>query len=229
MQESPLVTKSGVQPGRQYAGGMWVRGLCFDCNNTAGNRYDTAYGLFTDQLRGWFRTGKRLAFGRIDVPAVSLDPGLVSRAILYGFHAINPRLRVIFPELAKQLLNDTRQVRLPSGLRLRAGAYFGSDFKLSGGVLMQRVLGARETHFTFGEVFFPPLAWVLTPDYAGLAVDHWASADEWPLYSVDRTSVDLRWIAGQFPIVEHPSAVAPNDWMTMFSSEITPFVQGQKS
>jgi hypothetical protein len=42
--------------GRPVAGGMWLRGLCGDCNSLAGARYDPAYGDFTKALDTYART-----------------------------------------------------------------------------------------------------------------------------------------------------------------------------
>jgi hypothetical protein len=36
-----VIVNSVRQPGRWLEGGMWVRGLCEDCNNQAGKHYDS--------------------------------------------------------------------------------------------------------------------------------------------------------------------------------------------
>src|SRR5689334_15958501 len=38
------------RPGRWLEGGMWVRGLCEDCNNRAGNHFDNPYADFARQV-----------------------------------------------------------------------------------------------------------------------------------------------------------------------------------
>jgi hypothetical protein len=43
-------------------GGMWVRGLCTDCNNLAGVAYDRAYPDFANRLRRAVPHGRQLTY-----------------------------------------------------------------------------------------------------------------------------------------------------------------------
>jgi hypothetical protein len=61
----------------------------------------------------------------------------------------------------------------------------------------------------------------------GLVFDdeRWAYADEWPLYR-DETATDLRNLIKTFPLVRHPFADDREDWVELYSDEITSFVEG---
>ncbi len=215
--------------GRRSDGGLWVRGLCGDCNNLGGRRYDTAYGDFAKALRPYGGAARHLLVERNSAPAVLFAPGLVSRAILHGMHALSPHLREKFPILADQLAADEEAVRLPPGLRLRVALTYGLTARVSGAVHAQRVLDLRETYYVFAEVFFPPLAWALCPPHHESILDRerWVDATDWVRYSRERTSVDLRNIASGVPIVQHPLHQNPDDWVYMFSDKITPLLEGR--
>lgn len=83
---------------------MWVRGLCEDCNNLAGNNtYDLAHADFAAKV-AWLSIPAswncRSSLARLRLP--------ISRPA--GRHVgINQRLRVIFPEPAHDLLHDVAQ------------------------------------------------------------------------------------------------------------------------
>lgn len=161
-----LLTAAGVRrPGRWNRGGLWVRGLCEDCNQLAGRRYDEAYGDFSRALEAVARArnaGSLLPPS--DAPHVLLAPGLVSRCILIGMFAIHPRLRQIFPILAENLRNEEPTLRWPESVQLRVGQHQGSRALLASGIFMARVLGHRTQHFTFSDVVFAPLVWSLVPE-----------------------------------------------------------------
>lgn len=207
---------------------MWVRGLCGACNSMAGGRYDRAYADFALALRPWVSgSARRLAAGS-EVPAVRLAPGLVTKSVLYGMHAISPNLRTKFPQLAVDLLAHEQRIRLPVGLRLRVGLYAHHEARLAGPIHSVRLLGRSEVYGTHAEVYFPPLAWVLSYDDPGMVFDTegWASADEWPLYADDVTRTDLRDLTRTFPTVMHPPSRSPLDWIHLYSDEITPMLLG---
>jgi hypothetical protein len=215
-------------PSRLSDGGMWVRGLCAECNSMAGGHYDRAYVDFARALRPWVsRFAQRLMPGS-GVPAVYLAPGLVAKSVLYGMHAISPNLRTKFPQLALDLCAQKEHIPLPVGLRLRVGLYANDEARLAGPIHSYRVLGRSEVYGTHAEVYFPPLAWVLSYDDAGMVFDTegWASADEWPLYGDDVTRTDLRDLTKTFPTVVHPPSRSPLDWVHLYSDEITPMLLG---
>ena len=214
-----LLTPAGLRrPGRWNRGGLWVRGLCEDCNQLAGRRYDEAYGDFARALEAAARARHRgLQLPPSDAPHVRLAPGLVSRCILIGMFTIHPRLRQIFPILAKDLRNEEPTLRWPESVQLRVGQYHGPRALLASGIFMARVLGHRTQHFTFGDVVFAPLVWSLVPDVAeAQPVDQLADASEWPNYSSERTRVDLRHIVRRFPTFLHPALSGTRDqWIEL--------------
>lgn len=214
---------------------MWLRGLCGDCNSLAGGHYDTAYADFARRLRTHARIVENPdAWDRFSAPAVSVAPGLVARSVMFGMFAISPRLRILFPDLAEDLRCRKIHIPMPEGISLRFALYPFRAARLTGPFYSQRVLVRRQHYNTFAEVFFAPLAWVLTPgkrsteletsesvlDYQG-----WACADEWLHYGDDVTSVDLRNLCRRVPIVGHPMG-ARDQWFEMFSDDITPFLEG---
>ncbi|MFG3404407.1 hypothetical protein [Streptomyces sp. NPDC048142] len=148
--------------------------------------------------------------------------------------AISPHLRELFPQLAANLHECKASISMPEGLELRLALYPHSTARLTGPVYSQRVLGRREHYNTFAEVYFSPLAWVLTSrrlDGPVSGVESildrqgWPVADEWLRYSADVTSVDLRNLCRRIPVVGHPLA-DPSEWVEMYSDEVTPFLEG---
>lgn len=214
-----LLTAEGVRrPGRWNGGGLWVRGLCEDCNQLAGRRYDEAYGDFSRALEAVARARNAgFQLPPSDAPHVLLAPGLVSRCILIGMFAIHPRLRQIFPILAEDLRNEEPTLRWPESVQLRVGQHHGSRALLASGIFMARVLGHRTQHFTFSDVVFAPLVWSLVPDVKeAQPVDQLADASDWPNYSPERTRVDLRNIARHLPPFVHPAFSGTRDqWIEL--------------
>lgn len=82
----------------------------------AGGRYDRAYAEFARRCLPYAGPGRWLAVRSGDAPAVTVAPGLVARAVLYGMHALSPGLRRSFPRLASSLARGDPSVRLPDGL-----------------------------------------------------------------------------------------------------------------
>lgn len=214
-----------ISPGQPRIGGMWVRGLCRDCNSLAGASLDRAYAEFAHSVIRHLGTSSSLQqLG--SAPPVPLAPGLVSRSILFGMHALNPKLRTLFPDLALGLLSGGA-VRLPTGLRLRLGAYRLSKARLSGGIDSYRVLGQSESHRSFADVVFPPFAWSLTLDEPDLVTSGWCDASEWPLYGDQTRISNLRLLARDLPVVMHPLDRNPNDWFSLFASEAATILEGE--
>jgi hypothetical protein len=230
-----LITNGVRKNGRQTAGGLWLRGLCERCNSLAGARYDDAYGDFVRRIRTYTRVSRRFRLLEPSAPpAVSVAPGRVARSVLFGMFAISPHLRVLFPRLAEDLAQQRTHISMPDSLALRFALYPSSAARLSGPIYSNRVLSRREHYNTFAEIFFQPLAWVLTPqDRAPLPggtesiLDRhgWAEANDWLRYGDDVTSVDLRNLCRCVPLVNHPLS-DPSEWIEMFSDEITPMLEG---
>lgn len=230
------VIVNGVrQPGRWSAGGMWVRGLCEDCNNRAGNGYDVPYADFAKQVSLLSSpTARRLAIIPSEAPGARFAPGLVSRAVLFGMFAINPRLRVLFPELAEFLANETRPgsgaIPWPDKLTLkvaRTHSAFQDYGVISSGVWAMRVLHERVVHWTFGDIVWPPLMWTLVPngndsEREGLGpqiTKPLPDASEWVKYGPDRTSVDLRNLTRTLPAMPHPMLARTDDWVELMTKD----------
>ncbi|SCE34808.1 hypothetical protein GA0115237_1119122 [Streptomyces sp. ScaeMP-6W] len=221
--------------GRPYAGGMWLRGLCGECNSLAGGRYDAAYGDFARRLRSYTKVARRATLPEpFSAPAVSVAPGLVSRSVMFGMFAISPHLRTLSPGLAEDLRSGRTHITMPDGFSLRFALYPLRAARLTGPVYSQRILSRRQHYHTLAEVFFSPLAWVLTPGRKStslettenvLDVQGWGCADEWLHYGDDVTSIDLRNLCRKLPVVNHPTG-RRDEWFEMFSDEVTPFLEG---
>lgn len=201
------------RPGRWALGGMWVRGLCFDCNNMAGRVSDLAYADFASQVaRLSTPTAQAVQVIPGEPPGALFAPGLVARSVLFGMFAINPRLRGIFPELAHDLAGGADVVRWPGQTTLRVGRTHpraGNAGLLSAGIWMMKVLGERGVHPSFADVVFPPLAWALVPDgtppeLGPQITGSLADASGWIRYSPERVAVDLRHLTRTFPAILHP-------------------------
>lgn len=229
-----LIANGIRRNGRSTSGGVWVRGLCEKCNSLAGARYDSAYGDFVQRIRSYGRLSGRFHLPEPwSPPAVSVAPGRVARSVMFGMFAISPHLRELFPELAADLSAGRAHITIPDKLSLRYAMYPDRVARLTGPVYSQRVLGRREHYRTFAEIFFPPLAWVLTsgdhlsPGGAESILDlqGWAEATTWLRYGDDVTSTDLRNLCRRLPVVTHPLS-DPSEWLEMFSDEITPILEG---
>ena len=223
------------RPGRWSEGGMWVRGLCEACNNRAGNLYDVPFADFAEQVELLSSpTARRLAVIQGEVPGARFAPGLVSRAVLFGMFAINPRLRVLFPELADDLKNETTAgsgpIRWPDKLAMkvaRTHPLSGDRGVISSGVWAMRVLHERVVHWTFGDIVWPPLMWSLVPkgddhERDGLGpqiTKQLADVSEWVKYGPDRTSVDLRSLIRTLPTMPHPMLLRSNDWVEFMTND----------
>lgn len=172
-------------------------------------------------------TARQLAVIGGEAPAAQLAPGLVSRAVLFGLFAINPRLRVLFPELADDLNHESPDgsgpIRWPDQLALkisRTHPGFRDRGVISSGVWAMRVLNERVVHWTFGDIVWPPLTWSLVPndndsERDGLGPQITKSlpdVSEWVKYGPDRTTVDLRNLLRVLPAIAHPMLMRTNNW-----------------
>lgn len=215
-------------------------GLCEQCNQLCGDRYDLAYAEFSRSVRSMTgRTAQRLSLDRSRppaVPAVFFAPGLVARCVLFGMFAINQRLRLLFPGLAKDLRelghHDPASIRWPDRLELRVGLTVGRHAGrglLSSGVWMMRVLEHRQRHSSFGDIVFPPLTWCLVPtplvgetEQLGPEISQsLANASDWVHYGDTRTRVDLRSLTDVFLPMAHPALGRDETWIELMKVDGT--------
>jgi hypothetical protein len=215
------------RPGRWSEGGMWVRGLCMDCNNLAGRTCDRAYADFAAQI-GRMSTPFARSMQVIpnEAPCVVFAPQLVARCVLFGMFGINPRLRVIFPDLADDLVRGADLVRWPDKATLRVGYTHPAAGRLgllSSGMWMMRVLTERVVHFSFADIVFPPLVWFLVSSESSGQLGpqitlSLSDASDWIRYSPVRTGVDLRSLSRTFPAFLHPMLSPGRDsWVEALS------------
>jgi hypothetical protein len=223
--------------GRAMKGGMWFRGLCGECNSLAGARYDDAYADFAHRLLTYVRTRHHLYLPAPNpAPPVRLAPGRVARSILMGMFATTPHLRQVFPGLADDLRGERPHIAMPDGATLRVALYSSTQTRLASMYSGMRVLRERQYYLTFSEVYFRPLAWVLTPSDRGgteslgsSPLDTWAIADEWLQYGDDVTSIDLRDLCRRcVPTVHcHPFHQGPDEWIETFDSDAMAVLEGR--
>ncbi|TDL45233.1 hypothetical protein [Microbacterium oleivorans] len=217
---------SGFNPERWRIGGMWVLGLCGECNSLAGARYDRAYADFADQLWSWLQTRTHLLLP--GTPALTLAPGRVSRSILSGMLGISPNLREFHPTLAAQVAAGG-PVRLPGGLRLWFAAYPGNRTQLTGPMLTGLVDGSGRAINTLAAVTFRPLTWALaTSDSDAVMADQgWTDATDWLRYEDERERHDLRWLVPRGLTLIRTILHAPSDdAVVLYSKEIAPIMTG---
>jgi hypothetical protein len=152
---------------------------------------------------------------------------LVARSVFIGMQAIDPRLRTSFPQLAMDLVSGREQIGLPVGLRLRAAMYLSREARLAGPIHSYRVLTRSEAYPSQAEIYFSPLAWVLTIDAPAsvFEIQEWAAADDWSLYADDVTRVDLRMLTRTFPLIHTPQP-SPNEWVSLTNDDIAPILVG---
>lgn len=219
--------EEGFRPGRWEKGGMWVYGLCRDCNLYAGSNYDQAYASFSNAILRWHTT--RTVVSSRMVQAISFAPGRVSRAALSGLLGLSPHIRALHPSLAYQL-EAGGPVIMPGGLSLMLALYLGEGGQLAGPMLSGIPDGSGQSINTLASFTFRPLSWALATSETAefLLESSWVDANEWLRYENDRESVDLRYL--------HPRGVpqtstilhAPGaDQFTLYSKEIATMVVGR--
>lgn len=221
--------------GREKLGGLYVESLCAECNNVrAGAKRDPAYADFAQRMERALGTSLVLPG---PVPPINVAPGLVSRSVLIGLMAVNPRLREQYPSLAEQMVEDRPGIRLPGGLQLRLALTRQREARLAAQASLSRVMIARAYYHAFAELWFRPFAWALVPQTGRaptqlgpelVAEQRWADVTEWLRYSEDRTSVDLRNLVPHLPQVTHPLDGPDHDnWMSLLGD--APLLQGYLS
>ncbi|MFB9688644.1 hypothetical protein [Amycolatopsis plumensis] len=208
---------------------MWVRGLCATCNNLSGSKFDAAYADFARQVaRTSTPIARALQVMPHEPPPVFFAPRLVAQCVLFGMFGINPRLRLILPETARDLAADSASLQLPTKATLRVGLTHPAarhQALLSSGVWTMRVLTERCVHFSFADVVFPPLAWFFAVDSSDNSLgpqitEPLADATEWLRFGPDRTSVDLRNLTRRFATILHPSfGPGRDEWVDLLTPE----------
>lgn len=222
--------------GRPRTGGMWLRGLCRDCNSLAGENYDAAYGDFTARISAYFSARTRLRLPAAEsAPPVSVAPGRVARSVLIGMFATTPHLRTMFPSLACDLQHRRPHIAMPDGATLRMALYPSRSTRLASMAYGLRILTRRQHYHVFSEIYFRPLAWVLSPnedrlDVAELgesAVSSWPVVDQWLQYGDDVTAIDLRDLCRHgIPTVGHPLREGHDEWVETFQNDTAAFLEG---
>lgn len=224
-----MSTHGEIGPGRWQIGGMWVRGLCTECNNFAGSRYDQAYADFACRLLAWFEAGLGSTLWFPGAQAIPVAPGRVTRSALSGMLGISPHLRILHPTLATQMKSGG-PVRLPGNLTLQIAAYLGNDAYLTGPMLSGVMDGHARTLNTLAAITFRPLSWALATSDSKkeFAERGWIDASEWLLYEDGRETYDLRWLVpGGLPLIKTILHAPSDDAVQMYSGEITPIMVGR--
>lgn len=219
----------GVRLGRATAGGLWVRGLCGQCNSLAAGRYDRAYADFARRCLPYAGAARRLAVRADEAPAVTLAPGLVAGGAVRDARAESaPPDQVPAPVVVVGRRRPDGAAPRPAGVA--TGADSGPDARIAGPIQAYRVLESRLSYVTFAEVFFPPFAWALTEPTDERSVfdaQGWADARDWPLCSADRTAVDLRHLSRNLALVRHPLHTDRDNWIELASDRYMPLVEGR--
>lgn len=229
-----MVDKNVADAGRQDLGGIYLYGLCADCNTRAG-QYDQAYGDFAAALRTYCVKSLRLEVPPLmPTPSVAFDPGAVVRSILLGMCATGPLIRRHWPDWPAQLANGT-PVKMPPQLRLFLALTRGVTARVAGPIAgfpvggpMRRDESGKPVGINaVASVYFPPLAWELIyPGETTLTDDRWAEVTDWTTIEPG----DLRVLNELIPAL--PAACHPwhdprrnEHWVELLSSEITPIVE----
>lgn len=214
----PYVDDSVMKQQSPLEGGMWLRTVCPSCNNLA-SRYDDSYGNFSQRLSRHLPRHPLSLPTMNGVPPIALAPGRVARSVLHGMVAIAPSFSVVHPEFLDALLADGEGIALPEGLRLRVALTGDRYCRLASAYHMHRVLGERQDYEAFAEIYFRPLAWVLTGGRGTLGdsvfdSEGWGDATDWVRYSRESWRADLRDLVRRLPTVLHPTRrVDRDEWL----------------
>jgi hypothetical protein len=232
----PSSTTSGVPTltlgKKRFHGGLYVYGLCTDCNNAA-SRWDGDYKHLAEGLTScWVKDNLTIPGNRLNLPPVQIRPSRVARSVLMGLFGLNHHLRERHPPLAQGLLDGTEGLTLPADLKLNLALARGRTGRLVGPMHTSVVLGPTPTGkitrlLTDAAVYFPPLAWQLaSPDSDLLHHQGWTDASSWLARPIDE-QIDVAHLTPALPLVTEPSQ-DPNladRLVHLFSDELTPIVE----
>lgn len=157
-------------------------------------------------------------------------PGLVTRSVLYSMFAINTRLRLLLPDLARSLLEETyangATIRWPSDLTLKVGrtpAWDADRGLIAEPVFMMRVLTDRQMHHPYVDIVFPHLlvahrqarrrGRILS---GSPATSHLPGAETWLPFGPGRTNVDFHNLTRALPAFTHPLLTASDEWVEIY-------------
>lgn len=203
-------------------GGLWLRTICSECNVLA-SRYDDAYRDFADALLPHLPRHRLILPTVHGVPPISIAPGRVARSVVHGMVAIAPMLQTLYPDLLDDLRADRENIQLPEGLELRVAVTDDRYCRLASAWHMHRVVSRRQDHEVLAEIYFRPLAWVLTgsrgpsPQLGRRLVDSegWGDATDWIRYSTSRWRGDLRLLLKSLPPTTHPARMGRDEWVEL--------------
>lgn len=225
-----LQSDEGIVPGRVDGGGIWFRGLCADCNSTAGG-YDDAYGALVNLLPRpdeshpllWL-PGKRNMIGR-----GAIRPGAIARSMMFAAFALNPGLRNQLPDAASRLLNNQPIDLRLYDRRLHIANAIGEACRVHGAVAYIDLLGPRlNGHplqtMTDAAVHLRPLAWMLEiQHHVGLPhVEGWRDISPWLLVDPD-DHVEAHQIV---PPLAAVTLASTDKWALGWADEINIVVEG---
>jgi hypothetical protein len=222
-----------VTMGRPSDGGLWMYGLCSECNGVRQPPFERAYKDFAGQLKGlWVRSNALLVPNLVAIPDVILQPGAVARAVLIGMYAMNPRLRFLYPGVAEALVEGETWITFPPDLRLRFAIARGARARISGsdgGFLIGQTVKGKPVGFTsLGSIYFPPFAWQLVPNEA-LLIDRqrWANVSEWLTIPPTDERPFSTVCEPKVPLVMHPShdPAYPQLWAELRASDFSESVE----
>jgi hypothetical protein len=226
-----------MSPGRGNLGGLWVRGLCGDCNELQG-RYDPDYCKLARKLKStWIKDWHYALPRQRLVPQIfDLHPGAVARSVLIGMFGLNPNLRKRQPALAEALLLST-PFEMPTSKKLRLALFRGQYARISGGIGAFDALNSAGLAKPVGvmsdaQVYFPPLSWELedagtrdahAPDFGSLTDAYgWADVSDWTHFPPAEPR-DLHSFFLTLPAVAHPKDMPGlgEGWVELMSDEIS--------
>jgi hypothetical protein len=182
---------------------------------------------FAARARFWLsRAGLYLAPS--GAPAVGVCPYRVARSVLYCMWALNPSLRITYPEFTDELISGGRAESFPDKIALRLALTVDARVKATGVNFSFSVTGVH--HSVLAEVCFSPFVWALALKGADqlTEIQSWADASDWHLYDPHRATVDLRNLYRLIPVIDHPQAhPLRSDWPVVTSSAAGDIIFGE--
>jgi hypothetical protein len=163
--------------------------------------------------------------GPLAMPSAEVKPGAVARSVLVGAFALNPQMRVVSPDTARALIDQSPSVPLQATLSLGLGMTVGSTARVTGSIagyymFRPKVGGQNVGLMSLAQIYFPPMAWQLIDHDQSVLFGHegWVDVSNWLNLAPDDTA-SLDQLVSHLPVVQPHRVSSEDDWVELLGDE----------